>query len=156
MNRYIKIISTSGILFFALLSHAQSGLIQLNTVKFDMSEPMENSKEKFFNNSHLLPSPEYPESEIFISEIISVEAPADLFLREDNLLSQQIEYWAKSRGYKLLWRSDKDYLIYKDIYVHGKKDQEVLGNLGNLLSSQTYNLNIKLYKKNNVIVIEEN
>lgn len=155
MNRYVKIMGTSGILSFVLLTHAQSELIQPKVVKFDVSEPMKSSNEKYLSNPYLLPSQEYPESKMVIPEIKPAEVSADLFLREDNLLSQQIEYWAKSRGYKLLWKSDKDYLIYKDIYIHGENDQEVLGNLGNLLSSQTYNLNIKLYKKNNVIVIEE-
>ncbi|ETO41263.1 TcpQ domain-containing protein [Morganella sp. EGD-HP17] len=158
MKKYVKIIGASGILFFILLTNVRAELIQPKTVKFGTSEPVKNKEDKYLSNPYSFPAPKYPEGKMVIPEvkIKPAEISADLFLREDNLLSQQIESWAKSKGYKLLWKGDKDYLIYKDIYIHGKNDQEVLGNLGNLLSSQTYNLNIKLYKRNNVIVIEEN
>lgn len=158
MNKYVRIIGASGVLFFILLNNVWAELIQPNNVNLGASESVKNKEDKYLSNPYFFSDPKYPEGKVVIPEvkIKPAEISADLFLREDNLLSQQIENWARSKGYKLLWKGDKDYLIYKDIYIHGKNDQEVLGNLGNLLSSQTYNLNIKLYKRNNVIVIEEN
>ncbi|WP_137456388.1 type 4b pilus CFA/III biogenesis protein CofC, partial [Escherichia coli] len=32
-----------------------------------------------------------------------------LILKENSLLSQEVKNWAQEQGYKLLWRSDKDY-----------------------------------------------
>lgn len=80
----------------------------------------------------------------------------DLVLRADNLLSQQIKDWSSEQGYKVIWKSKKDYLIYNDIYITGSENNIVLDKLGYLLSSQDYNFNIKLFKNNNVLVIEEN
>ncbi|EFH8774778.1 pilus assembly protein, partial [Escherichia coli] len=35
-----------------------------------------------------------------------------LTLNESSLLSQEVKNWAQKQGYKLLWKSDKDYIIY--------------------------------------------
>ncbi|MGP7972123.1 TcpQ domain-containing protein [Proteus mirabilis] len=93
-----------------------------------------------------------------LGELKNTEAKKnnDLVLKADNLLSQQIKDWSLSQGYKLMWKSKKDYLIYNDIYITGLENNEVLDKLGYLLSSQDYNFNIKLFKNNNVLVIEEN
>ncbi|MDX4949650.1 TcpQ domain-containing protein [Proteus mirabilis] len=93
-----------------------------------------------------------------LGELKNTEAKKnnDLVLKADNLLSQQIKDWSLSQGYKLMWKSKKDYLIYNDIYITGSENNEVLDKLGYLLSSQDYNFNIKLFKNNNVLVIEEN
>lgn len=93
-----------------------------------------------------------------IGELKNTEAKKnnDLVLKADNLLSQQIKDWSLKQGYKLMWKSKKDYLIYNDIYITGSENNEVLDKLGYLLSSQDYNFNIKLFKNNNVLVIEEN
>ncbi|WP_368939639.1 TcpQ domain-containing protein [Proteus mirabilis] len=93
-----------------------------------------------------------------IGELKNTEAKKnnDLVLKADNLLSQQIKDWSLNQGYKLMWKSKKDYLIYNDIYITGSENNEVLDKLGYLLSSQDYNFNIKLFKNNNVLVIEEN
>lgn len=93
-----------------------------------------------------------------IGELKNIEAKKNnnLVLKADNLLSQQIKDWSLNQGYKLMWKSKKDYLIYNDIYITGSENNEVLDKLGYLLSSQDYNFNIKLFKNNNVLVIEEN
>lgn len=93
-----------------------------------------------------------------IGELKNTEAKKNnnLVLKADNLLSQQIKDWSLNQGYKLMWKSKKDYLIYNDIYITGSENNEVLDKLGYLLSSQDYNFNIKLFKNNNVLVIEEN
>lgn len=54
---------------------------------------------------------------------IIMPAPVDIKLRlvEDELLSQQLTVWARQNGYKLLWNSGKDFMIYQSIYLHGKK-----------------------------------
>lgn len=93
-----------------------------------------------------------------IGELKKTEAKKNnnLVLKADNLLSQQIKDWSLNQGYKLMWKSKKDYLIYNDIYITGSENNEVLDKLGYLLSSQDYNFNIKLFKNNNVLVIEEN
>lgn len=55
-----------------------------------------------------------------------------LTLNSGELLSQGIKKWADSLGYKLLWQSKNDYLIYSHIILAGKDDDEVLTELGKL------------------------
>ncbi|HEK0622757.1 TPA: TcpQ domain-containing protein [Proteus mirabilis] len=120
-------------------------------------------KGKFLSNNvnDKIENPNFKEDYFSINplgELKNTEAKKnnDLVLKADNLLSQQIKDWSLSQGYKLMWKSKKDYLIYNDIYITGSENNEVLDKLGYLLSSQDYNFNIKLFKNNNVLVIEEN
>ncbi|EMW29474.1 toxin co-regulated pilus biosynthesis Q family protein [Escherichia coli 2845650] len=62
--------------------------------------------------------------------------------------------WAENKGYKLLWKSEKDYIIYKQVQFNGKSSEEVLRLLGELFSSEQYGLVVKLYSGNNVLVVE--
>lgn len=78
-----------------------------------------------------------------------------MVLRENVLLSQGINQWAKESGYKMLWNSPKDYLIYSTITLNGASADEVLAELGKLFSSENYGLVIKFYKKNNVLLVDE-
>lgn len=78
-----------------------------------------------------------------------------LTLNSGELLSQGIKKWADSLGYKLLWQSKNDYLIYSHIILAGKDDDEVLTELGKLFSSENYGLIIKNYQKNRVLIIDD-
>ncbi|EDT1338855.1 pilus assembly protein [Salmonella enterica] len=75
-------------------------------------------------------------------------------LQESHLLSLDIGAWAKSQGMHLLWNSNRDYLIYSSIHLTGKNRDEVLNQLGQLFLSENYGLVVKLYEKNNVLVID--
>lgn len=77
-----------------------------------------------------------------------------LNLQESHLLSQDIESWAKSQNMRLLWNSNRDYLIYSAIHLTGKNRDELLNQLGELFRSENYGLVVKLYEKNNVLVID--
>ncbi|EJI0485793.1 TcpQ domain-containing protein [Salmonella enterica] len=77
-----------------------------------------------------------------------------LNLQENHLLSQDIDVWAKSQGMRILWNSNRDYLIYSTIHLTGKSRNEVLNQLGQLFRSENYGLVVKLYEKNNVLVID--
>lgn len=77
-----------------------------------------------------------------------------MVLQENHLLSQDIQVWAKAQGMHLLWNSNRDYLIYSSITLTGKSRDEVLNQLGQLFRSENYGLVIKLYEKNNVLVID--
>ncbi|ELO4976401.1 TcpQ domain-containing protein [Escherichia coli] len=75
-------------------------------------------------------------------------------LKENALLSQEVKNWAQEQGYKLLWRSDKDYIIYKTVRFNGQSREDILKSLGYLFSSEQYGLVVKLYTGNNVLVID--
>ncbi|EBZ1028010.1 pilus assembly protein [Salmonella enterica subsp. enterica serovar Muenchen] len=75
-------------------------------------------------------------------------------LQESHLLSLDIGTWAKAQGMHLLWNSNRDYLIYSTINLTGKNRDEVLNQLGQLFLSENYGLVVKLYEKNNVLVID--
>ncbi|EFL9258227.1 TPA: type 4b pilus CFA/III biogenesis protein CofC [Escherichia coli] len=77
-----------------------------------------------------------------------------LILKENSLLSQEVKNWAQKQGYKLLWRSDKDYIIYKTVRFNGQSREDILKSLGDLFSSEQYGLVVKLYAGNNVLVID--
>ncbi|ENE8569047.1 TcpQ domain-containing protein [Salmonella enterica] len=77
-----------------------------------------------------------------------------LTLQENHLLSQDIAGWAKGQGLRPLWNSNRDYLIYSTITLTGKSQDEVLSELGELFRSENYGLVVKLYEKNNVLVID--
>ncbi|EJU5872514.1 TcpQ domain-containing protein [Salmonella enterica] len=77
-----------------------------------------------------------------------------LNLQENHLLSLDIDAWAKSQGMRLLWNSNRDYLIYSAIHLTGTNRDDVLNQLGQLFRSENYGLVIKLYEKNNVLVID--
>lgn len=78
-----------------------------------------------------------------------------LTLQENSLLSQEINKWVIANGYKLFWNSNKDYLVYNNITLSGKTDDDILQALGELFFSENYGLVVKKYQKNNVIVIDE-
>lgn len=78
-----------------------------------------------------------------------------LILHENVLLSQGLNQWAKDSGYKMLWNSNKDYMIYSTITFTGKTADDVLGDLGKLFASENYGLVIKLYQKNKVLLVDE-
>ncbi|HAL9400830.1 TPA: type 4b pilus CFA/III biogenesis protein CofC, partial [Escherichia coli] len=65
-----------------------------------------------------------------------------------------VKNWAQEQGYKLLWRSDKDYIIYKTVRFNGQSREDILKSLGDLFSSEQYGLVVKLYAGNNVLVID--
>ncbi|EDU2031286.1 pilus assembly protein [Salmonella enterica] len=75
-------------------------------------------------------------------------------LQENHLLSLDIGAWAKAQGMRLLWNSNRDYLIYSTINLTGNNRDEVLNQLGQLFRSENYGLVVKLYEKNNVLVID--
>ncbi|EBS4373288.1 pilus assembly protein [Salmonella enterica subsp. enterica serovar Oranienburg] len=75
-------------------------------------------------------------------------------LQENHLLSQDIAEWARKQGLRPLWNSNRDYLIYSTITLTGKDRDGVLSELGQLFRSENYGLVIKLYEKNNVLVID--
>ena len=77
-----------------------------------------------------------------------------LTLNESSLLSQEVKNWAQKQGYKLLWKSDKDYIIYKNVNLSGQANEDILRSLGELFSSEQYGLVVKLYAGNNVLVID--
>ncbi|ENW5053991.1 TPA: TcpQ domain-containing protein [Salmonella enterica subsp. diarizonae serovar 48:i:z] len=75
-------------------------------------------------------------------------------LQESHLISLDIGTWAKAQGMHLLWNSNRDYLVYSTINLTGKNRDEVLSQLGQLFLSENYGLVVKLYEKNNVLVID--
>lgn len=75
-------------------------------------------------------------------------------LNEGALLSQEIKQWAVTQNYKLLWSSDKDYIIYRTVRFEGKSTEDILRSLGELFSSEQYGLVLKLYTGNNVLVVD--
>ncbi|HAT1681642.1 TPA: pilus assembly protein [Klebsiella oxytoca] len=77
-----------------------------------------------------------------------------LTLLENHLLSQDIGAWAQAQGLHPLWNSNRDYLIYSTIHLTGKSRDDILGQLGQLFRSENYGLVVKLYEKNNVLVID--
>ncbi|UYW73586.1 toxin co-regulated pilus biosynthesis Q family protein [Pseudocitrobacter faecalis] len=66
----------------------------------------------------------------------STIAPS-LVLHENELLSQGVKKWVEGNGYKLFWNSKKDYLIYNDITLSGRSDDEILQQLGELFFLKT-------------------
>lgn len=78
-----------------------------------------------------------------------------MILRENVLLSQGVDQWAKQSGYKMLWNSQKDYIIFSTITFSGKTSDEILEQLGKLFASENYGLVIKFYQKNNVLLVDE-
>ncbi|QBM25865.1 pilus assembly protein [Citrobacter arsenatis] len=70
------------------------------------------------------------------------------------LLSQELKKWAISNGFKPLWNSTRDYMIYNTINITGKSTDDALTQLGQIFISEHYGLVIKLYEKNNVLVID--
>lgn len=93
--------------------------------------------------------------------VASVSAPVftapeiKIDLLEEELLSQQLSKWAQQNGYKLLWNSSTDFVIYKAIHLQGKSLQDVLIKLGQVFTSENYGLVIKDYQANNVLIIDE-
>lgn len=77
-----------------------------------------------------------------------------LTLNQGRLLSQEIQSWAELNGMRPLWNSSRDYVIYNTISLSGKTRDDILTQLGQLFSSEHYGLVIKLYEKNNVLVID--
>ncbi|EBW9463925.1 TPA: pilus assembly protein, partial [Salmonella enterica] len=53
-------------------------------------------------------------------------------LQDSHLLSQDIDAWAKAQGMRLLWNSNRDYLIYSTINLTGNNRDDVLNQLGQL------------------------
>lgn len=78
----------------------------------------------------------------------------NLTLSQDMLLSQEVKKWAVSNGFKPLWNSTRDYIIYNTINITGKSTDDALTQLGQIFTSEHYGLVIKLYEKNNVLVID--
>lgn len=70
-------------------------------------------------------------------------------------MSQEVKKWVEKNGYKLYWNSKKDYLVYNNITLSGKTDDEILQSLGELFFSENYGLVVKKYQKNRVIVIDD-
>lgn len=77
-----------------------------------------------------------------------------LTLQGNHLLSQDIAAWAESQGMHPLWNSKRDYLIYSTIRLTGNSRDDVLNQLGQLFLSENYGLVVRLYEKNNVLVID--
>lgn len=170
MNNLIKICGI--LLLFSAGSTAYADVVK--TENNEQVVASENKKEnttlsnkRFLSNNKSNPIVNkdnvHPVDYLVISPTGEVKEPvqekiknSDLILHSDNLLSQQIKEWSSSQGYKLIWKSKKDYLIYNDIHIKGNESRDVLDKLGNLLASQDYSFNIKLFKNNNVLVIEEN
>lgn len=86
---------------------------------------------------------------------LAKRAVASLVLLDNTLLSQDINLWAQNAGYKMLWNSDKDFMIYNTITLTGNSTDEVLGELAKIFTSENYGLVIKLYEKNHVLLIDE-
>ncbi len=104
-------------------------------------------KQKEMPPSVAQPSNQYATTKPFSSQLKMV-------LQENHLLSQDITAWAKAQGMHLLWNSNRDYLIYSSITLTGKSRDEILNQLGQLFHSENYGLVVKLYEKNNVLVID--
>lgn len=93
-----------------------------------------------------------------VKSVAPVSAPVveiKIDLLEEELLSQQLTKWAQQNGYKLLWNSSTDFVIYKAIHLQGKSIQDVLVKLGQVFTSENYGLVIKDYQANNVLIIDE-
>lgn len=88
---------------------------------------------------------------------IIMPAPVNvtMVLNSGDLLSYGIKVWAEKSGYKLLWQSKNDYLIYNPIVLSGKDDDTVLTELGRLFASENYGLIIKNYQRNHVLVVDD-
>jgi len=84
---------------------------------------------------------------------VTIQNPI-LVLHENSLLSQEIKSWADKVGYKLLWNSESDYMIFTDTVISGKNNDEILNDLGGIFVSENYGLVIKFYSKNKVLIID--
>lgn len=89
------------------------------------------------------------------SDVDATMTTPTMIIRENELLSQGVKAWVTDNGYKLFWNSKKDYLVYNDITLTGKSDDDILQALGELFFSENYGLVVKKYEKNRVIVIDE-
>lgn len=90
-----------------------------------------------------------------VAPVTAPVAEVKLVLVEEELLSQQLSKWAQQNGYKLLWNSSTDFVIYKAINLSGKTTQDVLVKLGKVFTSENYGLVIKDYQANHVLIIDE-
>ncbi|WP_407907732.1 TcpQ domain-containing protein [Escherichia coli] len=88
------------------------------------------------------------------ANIVNVKGDISLTLNENALLSQELRQWSESHSFKLNWRSDKDYIIYKTVHFNAKSKEDILHKLGELFSSEQYGLVMKLYAGNNVLVVD--
>nr|WP_240782862.1 TcpQ domain-containing protein [Rahnella sp. RFA10(1/100)] len=100
-------------------------------------------------NSPVLPIPAEPKG------VLSTPLQVTLLLNSGDLLSQGLQKWARDFGYKLLWQSKSDYLIFSPITLTGKNEDEVLTGLGDLFASENYGLIIKNYQKNRVLLVDD-
>lgn len=87
-------------------------------------------------------------------EVSKVNEGISITLKEGSLLSQEFKSWASAQNYKLLWNSDKDYIIYREVKFHGRSKEDILQSLGKFFSSEQYGLVLKLYTGNNVLLID--
>lgn len=88
-------------------------------------------------------------------QLLSATSVLSLSIRENELLSQEVNKWVEGNGYKLFWNSKKDYVVYNNITLSGRNDDEILQSLGELFFSENYGLVVKKYQKNRVIVIDD-
>lgn len=172
----VKIISGVVLMTLSSLSVA-SGSIATSTAVSDLSRsPFQTDRDKVRTSGHLTPSVPVPPGGVIGTGTGTGEPPSPkqsavasparqtstsvynpwltLKLQESHLLSLDIGVWAKSQGMHLLWNSNRDYLIYSAINLAGKNRDEVLNQLGQLFLSENYGLVVKLYEKNNVLVID--
>lgn len=108
-------------------------------------------------SSHLTPQVIAPsEGSGMISSVqqSGSHGPLPMNLQENHLLSLDIDNWARAQGMHLLWNSNRDYLIYSTITLNGDNRDAILDQLGQLFRSENYGLVVKLYEKNNVLVID--
>lgn len=79
---------------------------------------------------------------------------SELVLKENELLSQSVDDWAKYNGIDFIWNSPKDIVVFNEIKINGKNKIEVMEKLGKQLSYQKAGFYLKFYEKNNVLVID--
>ncbi|HFW1990565.1 TPA: TcpQ domain-containing protein [Salmonella enterica subsp. enterica serovar Saintpaul] len=174
MEEKMKVKIFSGIVLMTLSSLSLAeGSVGASAPASDLSRsPFQADRDKARTQTglteHLTPpasSPQQKGSEKVIAQPAAISpAPQNvnsahnpwltMNLQESHLLSLDIGAWAKSQGMHLLWNSNRDYLIYSPIHLTGKNRDEVLNQLGQLFLSENYGLVVKLYEKNNVLVID--
>lgn len=149
----ISIVLSASLSSSAVLSaenNVDSGILTtttLNNKKTPLGPPVANSTTTGV--------PKNPFSGVSAAPAYQPRADVQITLLEGELLSQQLTQWATEKGYKLLWNSSVDFLVYQSIHLHGSSVQDVLTQLGRVFMSENYGLVIKDYRANNVLLIDE-
>lgn len=89
-----------------------------------------------------------------VQKNISVAKKVSFFQgKKGDMLSETLKNWGEQEGWQLHWSHDKDYRLPVNITTSGEIE-DVFRKVGSSLLYQGIDINIKLYRSNQVIVIK--